>query len=187
MNRAAANQRRARRLPPPALSNKRSPSERFGREPDVWHIAATSARNRVLTTSISPTSRAVIAASMSLEQRGGRGPACYTATRIRSCHVLRRVLRFAAVPASPRFLARNCAPDRSHILRDTDRTRVRLPAPPQKRSDIAEPVGQRRRVILPAPGRAGSVHWRVPTPDRATHPLGVATGFALELLKNSGE
>ena len=65
-----------------------------------------------------------------LEQRGGHGSACYIATRTRRSHIIRRVRHFARVPASSRFLARIYAPDRSHILRQTDRTHVRLPAPP---------------------------------------------------------
>jgi hypothetical protein len=72
-----------------------------------------------------------------LEQCGGRGSACYIATRTRRSRIIPRVRRSTRVPARPRFFTRNCAPDRSCTLLRHRRTHVRLPAPPQFSSVIA--------------------------------------------------
>ena len=104
-----------------------------------------------------------------LEQLRERRRACYIATRTRRSHIIRRVRHSARVPARPRFLARICAPDRSHILRDNDRTHVRLPAPPQNCVDnsqscegsrvCCQPVVRWTRLQIRNASRQSSAFW----------------------------
>jgi hypothetical protein len=66
-----------------------------------------------------------------LKHHGRRRPACYSATRLRFRAVFRHVRTFAGVPAVPGSFDRICGFARSRILRETARSPVRLPAPPQ--------------------------------------------------------
>ena len=134
MNGAAADQRRARRLPPAALWNKRSPSKRFSGKPDMWP------HRRVEGPQLRPGALAL--AGVERDDRASTSSSSSAAVRAFAtllhapdspafCHALARSPEFAA---NRRFVARNCSPTRSCTLLRHRRTRVRLPAPPQRQS-----------------------------------------------------
>jgi hypothetical protein len=148
MNRAAAVQRRARRLPPAAFWDKRFPSKGFGREPDSRRIAAVSARNRALATSVSPASSAMIAASMASRRAAGVVP---LATLLHASDSRALSHAFSDPPASPQDpdsspeAALRIAPTFSATMTGPCST----PDASTKPSDIAEAIGRRTRVALP--------------------------------------
>jgi len=98
-------------------------------------VAATNALKRALAASIRPASSSAIASpTIATASAAHAASLAGLATLLHARDVAASSGALAASPVSPqglRFLARIYAPDRSDILRENDRTPVRLPAPPQ--------------------------------------------------------
>ena len=156
MNRAAADQRRARRLPRAALWNKRSPSEGSAAGLTCGRTAALSTRNRALATSVSPASSAVIAASTNSSSSASIG-------RLATLLHVRDSPHLAALspprppprkPPIPRPKPLSYALLHSPAISPDP---CSTPGASTKPNDLAEAVGQRTRVERPGPrGEAAS-------------------------------